>query len=106
MNAFDVYCSASRAEAFSNSIVEAMACGVPVIATNVGDSSFIVQHTGQIVPSEDRAEMTQAIFKFCREKERRKKLATRARERVLEHFKISAIAREYFDAFASLNGDK
>lgn len=51
----DVFCLPSRSEGFSNALIEAMACKLPCVATNVGGNSEVVQHgeTGFIVASED-----------------------------------------------------
>jgi glycosyltransferase involved in cell wall biosynthesis len=51
----DVFCQPSRSEGMSNALLEAMACGLPCVATAVGGTPEVLEdgRTGYIVPSED-----------------------------------------------------
>lgn len=62
LNALDICCSPSVSEGFSNSIAESMACGVPCVVTDVGDSASIVGKTGEVVPPSDPNALGQAIL--------------------------------------------
>ncbi|MBF0567381.1 MAG: glycosyltransferase [Nitrospirae bacterium] len=59
-NAMDIVTSSSISEGLSNVICEAMACGVPCVVTDVGDSGLIVGGTGVAVAKKDPAAMAEA----------------------------------------------
>lgn len=89
--ALDVLCSSSAfGEGFSNVIAEAMACGVPVVATEVGDARTIVGDTGLVVPPADPPALAAALRRLladARLEERR----SAARQRVVDHFSVEKL---------------
>lgn len=74
-------------EGFPNVIGEAMAAGLPVIATDVGDSRRIIGDTGSIVPPKDIAAMVTAIQGFVSVAGRHR-LGVRSRERIEANFSL------------------
>lgn len=63
LNAFDLFVMPSLEESFGLAVVEAMACGLPVIATNVGGLPYVVaeNETGWLVPPQDVDALAEAI---------------------------------------------
>jgi glycosyltransferase involved in cell wall biosynthesis len=87
--AFDVACSPSVGEGFSNSVGEAMACGVPCVVTDVGDSARVVGDTGRVVPANDHGALAEALSEMAmRSPEQRTAAGMRARDRVKTHFAV------------------
>ena len=106
MAAIDVLVSASAyGEAFPNVLGEAMACGIPCVATDVGDSATIVGDTGRVVPAGDMAALAAAIRALLHmPADERHTLGQRARARVAQHFEIGQVVRQYqafYDALAA-----
>ena len=94
--ALDIEVSASVSEAFSNSLGEALCCGVPCVVTDVGDSAWLVDDAGWVVPSQDRAAMAEACLQILRmPATQRAALSQRARQRMEQNFDIEVIARQY-----------
>lgn len=90
LNALDIYCSSSQfGEGFSNAIAEAMACGIPCVVTNVGDSAIIVGDSGSIVAPSDPISLANAVLKTAA---RLKKIdRAQLRGRVIENFSANAM---------------
>ena len=91
-NAMDVVTSSSSfGEGFSNVIGEAMACGVPCVVTNVGDSALIVGSTGVVVPPRDSQALAAGWTQLLDRQEREPGVGILARTRIIEHFALDRL---------------
>ena len=95
--ALDVFVLPSRSEGLSNTILEAMASGVPVVATRVGGADELVEHgiTGLLVPPESPQPLADALARFVREAGFRKSAGTAGRLAALARFGLDTMMREY-----------
>ena len=94
--------SSAWGEAFPNILGEAMACGVPCIATDVGDSAWVVGECGLIVPPRDAVAMGVALERFAELDEgARRNLGAAGRARAVANFDINDIAVQYRRLYAS-----
>lgn len=99
MASLDVLASSSFGEAFPNVLGEAMACGVPCVVTDVGDSAEIVGHTGHVVQAGDMSGLARGIVDVLRLSAKAKAtLGVQARARVAANYEIGHVAR-LFEAF-------
>lgn len=99
---FDIATSSSSGEGFSNVIGEAMACAVPCVVTDVGDSAAVVGETGDVVPPRDPAALAGAWQRILSLGPRREQLGRAARERVVQNFSIEAVVQRYEDMYRGL----
>ncbi len=103
MAALNVLASSSYGEAFSNVLGEAMACGVPCVVTDVGDSAYIVGETGRVVASGDMNGLAAALEEVLALLPSEKAaLSERAHARVAAYFEIGKVVRQYEDFYETL----
>ncbi len=86
MQGLDLFVSTSELETFGNSVCEAMACGVPVVAYRGGSIAEVVGDTGRIVENGDLAGLIKQTQELLSDAHTRLALGTRARDRVMEKF--------------------
>lgn len=100
ISAMDVAVSSSLGEGFPNVVGEAMACAVPCVVTDVGDSARIVGDTGRIVPPRNQTALAHAIHELLQmPQESRMVLGRLSRQRVEQNYSLGSVVRQYENAF-------
>jgi len=103
LSALDVCVSSSLAEAFSNTVGEAMSCGLPCVVTAVGDSAQLIGNSGRSVPPRDPAALAAAMVAMIDlGAAGRAELGARARQRIEAEFGIDAVARRHAELYRQL----
>jgi glycosyltransferase involved in cell wall biosynthesis len=103
INAFDLAVSSSVTEALSLAIGEAMASGVPVVATRTGESEELIGDTGRIVPVRDPQRLAAAILEMVAlGPQARSELGAQARERISADYSLQSMVELYQALWAEL----
>ncbi|MEP0814139.1 MAG: glycosyltransferase family 4 protein [bacterium] len=100
----DIFLQTSRTEGLSNALIEAMACGLPVVATDVGDTARAVAdgETGFLVKTGDVDSMVARILKLAENADLRKKLGAAGRELVRSKYTIENLVELHEREFIRL----
>jgi len=103
-HAADVFVLPSRSEGLSNAMLEAMACGLPVVATDVGAAGEVIPNAecGRIVPPENPDALAQALNVIINDQSLRSSLGASARARVTQAYDASLTAGRYASAYEAL----
>jgi glycosyltransferase involved in cell wall biosynthesis len=94
--------SVPRSEGIPTVVLEAMACGLPVVASDVGSVSEVVEHgvNGLVVPPEDEAAVAGALARLTGDPELRARLAAEGLRSVRERFSLDAALAAHLRAYA------
>jgi len=106
--ALDVFVLSSTSEGLSNTILEAMASGVPVVATRVGGADELVDDgvTGVLVPAREPESIAAAVEILARDTPRRVEMGARARQRAGTEFGLPAMVGHYETLYLRLARDR
>lgn len=104
LKASDVYVLPSSTEGLSNSLLEAMACGLPVIATNVGGAQdLIVNGTrGLLISPDSSIEIYDALLRMLKDQSLRSRCGKGAREYVVRNYSLPKMATRMRDLYDAL----
>jgi sugar transferase (PEP-CTERM/EpsH1 system associated) len=110
MRGLNCFVLPSLAEGISNTILEAMACGLPVLATAVGGNPELVSagRTGELVPADDVEAMAQALVRLASDSVRARAMGQAGRAEVERRFSLQAMVAAYlglYDRMLSSDGE-
>ncbi len=102
-NVADVMMVPSRSENLSNTIMESMSCGIPVVAFNIGGNSDMIdsKQNGYLAQKEDSEDFAKGI-QWCLDHNRDNKLGKSAREKVLNCYTVEKVAGQYQKLYSTL----
>lgn len=97
LDLIDVFVSSSLSEGLSIAVLEAMAAGKPVVATDVGGNGEVVVdgETGFLVPARNAQDLAARLISLLKDGERAAEFGRRGRLRAREHFSLTSMANQY-----------
>lgn len=101
MRGFDVFVLPSLSEGISNTLLEAMACGLPIVATDVGGSGELVVHgeTGYLVPAASSDQLAERLAHLFEHPEKAAVMGRAGRDRVQAQFSLDAMLQSYLSVY-------
>jgi glycosyltransferase involved in cell wall biosynthesis len=104
LRCFDLFVQTSIFEGMSNTILEAMATGLPIIATDTGGNPELVSNgeNGTLINVGDTAQLSAALRTLIEDKALRFRYGTASRNRATDQFDLSLMAARYSDLYESL----
>jgi len=105
LQATDVYVSPSFHEGFPNALLEAMACGLPVVASRIGGVEDVIKHevNGLLVAPGNSDELAKAVLQFLQCPEKAEEMGRQAARTIREQYAIDAVAPRYLNLYRELS---
>ena len=94
----DIFVMPSLNEGMSNSILEAMACGLPIISTNVGGSKELIRGNGFIVKKADSSEIRKNLIKYKNNQSLLKIHGTKSKK-IAQSMSWNKVSNEYYEIY-------
>jgi len=95
-------CSSSSGEGFPNVIGEAMACGVPCVVTDVGDSAWILDQPALVAPPRDPMALAERMQRLADDRAYAARVGADGRQRILREFSVARLAASTEHALSQL----
>jgi len=103
-NAADVFVAPSLQENLSNTVMEALSCGTPCVAFDIGGMPDMIEHgrNGYLARPFDAADLAAGVRWTLEEPARWRELSARARAKVVEDFEIERVARRHLELYGEV----
>jgi glycosyltransferase involved in cell wall biosynthesis len=103
-----IFCLLSRSEGFSSALLEAMACGLPCVATDAGGNAEAVVEgkTGFVVPAEDHESAADRILQLLRDTQRRATMGDAGHRRVAAEFTVRTMVANLVSFYQQLVSER
>lgn len=100
----DLFVLSSTTEGISLTLLEAMACGLPIAATDAGGNSEVVQdsQTGYISPISDPEKLAENLIRLLESEDLRKQMGAAGRKRVVQYFSLDRVTQDYLKLYDEL----
>ena len=103
LSGMDIFVSSSYGESSSNAILEAMACGLPCVVTDVGESARVVSDFGEVVPSKNSSALAEGIKRLADlSPDARRTMGHRGRQSVCSRFGVDILTDRSEELLADL----
>lgn len=102
----DFFVLPSRSEGIPNAMLEAMACGLPIVASHVGGIPDVVEdgESGLLVPPEDAPALVGALNRLLADSDLRRGMGQKARERVVSDYSLKAVTTRHLELYREVIG--
>ncbi|MDX1973684.1 MAG: glycosyltransferase [Candidatus Sumerlaeia bacterium] len=105
LSAFDVFCIPSKLEGLCTSLLDALAFGLPCVATEAGGIPDVIQHeeNGLLVPPQNPEALAKGLHRLMGDKQLQEKFRSAGLRHVAEHFTVEAMVNQYYQLYQSLH---
>lgn len=102
LSAFDVYVNCSLSEGMSQSLLEAMSFGLPLVVTDAGDNRILAEGCGHVVPVGAVSELGEELGELCSTPGTRRSLGRNARDRHRQQYSIEKMIERYDELYSAV----
>jgi len=104
LKSFDIFVLNSETEGLSYAVLEAMACGLPVVATDVGGNSHLIDNEadGFLYPDGDEKALSQILIQIIENQDVIRSMGEKARNKIIKDYSLESMIQKYFALYMGL----